>query len=71
MTNMTMKTIGIKRCGYTPYGYGVRINNRLIEFATESELDEWIGEDDYGLIDNLQICLLGGNKRNKNDNNSI
>lgn len=50
MKKITMKKIGIKRCGYTPYGYGARINNRLIEFATESELDEWIGEDNYGFI---------------------
>ena len=71
MKKMKTKMIGIKRCGYTPYGYGARINNRLIEFATESELDEWIGEDDYGLINNLPICLLGGNKRNKNNNNFI
>jgi hypothetical protein len=60
--------IGIKRCGYTPYGYGVRINNRLIEFATESELDEWIGEDDYGFTNDVQVCLLGCDRRIKNIN---
>ena len=63
---MMKKKIGIKRCGYTPYGYGARINNRLIEFATESELDEWIGEDDYGFKYDVQICLLGSNRRTKN-----
>ena len=71
MKKMKTKMIGIKRCGYTPYGYGAHVNNRLMEFATESELDEWMGENDYGFIDNLQICLLGGNKRNKNNNNFI
>ena len=35
---------GIKRCGYSPYGYIVYINNQRLEFATESEFDEWIGE---------------------------
>lgn len=60
--------IGIKRCGYTPYGYGARINNRLIEFATESELDEWIGEDSYGFTNDVQVCLLGCDRRIKNIN---
>ena len=71
MKKMKTKMIGIKRCGYTPYGYGVRINNRLIEFATESELDEWIGEDDYGLTDDVQVCLLGCDRRTKNVNEVI
>ena len=53
------KPKNIKRCGYTPYGYKACINNRSMEFATESELDEWIGENDYGFIDNIQIRLLG------------
>ena len=66
MKKMKTKMIGIKRCGYTPYGYGVRINNRLIEFATESELDEWIGEDDYGFIYDTQVCILGSNKSFRN-----
>lgn len=71
MKKMKTKMIGIKRCGYTPYGYGVRINNRLVEFATESELDEWIGEDDYGFTDDVQVCLLGCNRRTKNINEII
>lgn len=40
----------IKRCGYTPYGYKAYINNRQIEFATESELDEYIKEHNNGFI---------------------
>ena len=41
-------TNGSRRCGYSPYGYVVRIGNRHLEFATESEFDEWIGDNDYG-----------------------
>lgn len=44
------KKMNIKRCGYSPYGYVAYINNRRLEFATESELNEWIGECDYGFI---------------------
>lgn len=44
------KKMNIKRCGYSPYGYIVYINNRRLEFATESEFDEWIGEYNYGFI---------------------
>ena len=38
------KRMNIKRCGYSPYGYIVYINNQRLEFATESEFEEWIGE---------------------------
>ena len=52
MTMKTKKISGgtkkIKRCGYTPYGYKAYINNQHMEFATESEFDEWIGDNDYG-----------------------
>ena len=64
---MKMKRMnGIKRCGYSPYGYIVYINNQRLEFATESELDEWIGDNDYGFTGDIQICLLGCNRRTKN-----
>lgn len=56
--------MNIKLRGYTPYGYLVDINNRTLEFATEFELDEWIGENDYGFTDDIQICILGSDKRN-------
>lgn len=45
---MKMKMNGSRRCGYSSYGYVVRISNRYLEFATESEFDEWIGDNDYG-----------------------
>ena len=47
------KKMNIKRCGYSPYGYIVYINNRRLEFATESEFDEWIGECNYGFISDV------------------
>lgn len=71
MNMMKMKMIGIKRCGYSPYGYVANINNRHLEFATESELDEWIGEDNYGFTDDVQVCLLGCDRRIKNINEVI
>ena len=45
--------MNIKRCGYSPYSYVAYINNQYLEFATESELDEWIGENDYGFTDDV------------------
>ena len=67
--NMKMKMMnGIKRCGYTPYGYKAYINNRHMEFATESELDEYIGEHDYGFIYDVQVCILGSDRRTQNNN---
>lgn len=42
--NMMMDGVKIQRRGYTPYGYRVEINNRILEFATESEADEYIKE---------------------------
>ena len=47
------KKMNIKRCGYSPYGYIVYINNRRLEFATEFEFDEWIGEYNYGFISDV------------------
>lgn len=49
----TKKKMNIKRCGYSPYSYVAYINNQYLEFATESELDEWIGENDYGFTDDV------------------
>ena len=37
-------SIKIIRRGYTPYGYLIEINNRVLEFATETEADEYIAE---------------------------
>ena len=68
---MKMTMNGIKRCGYTPYGYKARINNRSMEFATEDELDEYIKEINYGFTDDVQICLLGCDRRIKNINEVI
>lgn len=56
MMTMMMKTKmmnGIKRCGYTPYGYVIYINNRRLEFATESEADEYILEVENGFDEDL------------------
>ena len=53
---MKMKIGGktkIKRCGYTPYGYKAYINNRQIEFATESELNEYIKECNNGFMSTI------------------
>jgi hypothetical protein len=49
----TKKKMNIKRCGYSPYGYIVYINNQRLEFATESEFDEWIREYNYGFISDI------------------
>lgn len=53
MSGGMKKKMNIKRCGYSPYGYIVYINNQRLEFATESELNEWIGECDYGFISDI------------------
>lgn len=58
-----MKTKKIKLRGYTPYGYMANINNQTIEFATESEMKEWIGDVDYGFTNDVQVCVLGNNRR--------
>lgn len=44
---------GIKRCGYTPYGYVIYINNRRLEFATETEADEYILEVENGFDEDV------------------
>lgn len=56
MTMMMKKTKmmnGIKRCGYTPYGYIIYINNRRLEFATETEADEYILEVENGFDEDV------------------
>jgi hypothetical protein len=62
---------GVKLCGHSPYGYVAYINNQRIEFATESELYEWIGDNDYGFKYNIQVCILGDNRRTQNANKVI
>ena len=39
-----MDGVKIKRRGYTPYGYLIEIDNQVLEFATETEADEYIME---------------------------
>lgn len=57
MMTMMMKKMkmmdGIKRCGYTPYGYVIYINNRRLEFATETEADEYILEVENGFDEDV------------------
>ena len=55
------KTMNIKLRGYTPYGYMADINNQTIEFATESELDEYVEEINYERTNKRfnKICILG------------
>lgn len=57
MMTMMMKKMkmmdGIKRCGYTPYGYIIYINNRRLEFATETEADEYILEVENGFDEDV------------------
>ena len=43
MMNM-MDGVKIKRRGYTPYSYLIEIDNQVLEFATETEADEYIME---------------------------
>ena len=58
--------MNIKLRGYTPYGYLVDINNRTLEFATESDMREWIGDGDYGHDNIIRICLSGRNGKDFN-----
>ena len=51
------KTMNIKLRGYTPYGYMADINNQTIEFATESELEEYISGDNYESEYGVQVCI--------------
>ena len=56
MTMMMKKTKmmnGIKRCGYTPYGYIIYINIRRLDFATETEADEYILEVENGFDEDV------------------
>ena len=53
--------MNIKLRGYTPYGYMADINNQTIEFATESELKEYVEEINYERTNKRinEICILG------------
>jgi hypothetical protein len=69
MTNgIGMKTKKIRLRGYTSYGYMADINNQTIEFATESDMKEWIGDNDYGHDNVIRICLSRSNRKNFNLN---
>lgn len=49
---------GVNLKGYTPYGYGAEIQNRFMEFATESDMIEWLKENGYEYDDetDVQVC---------------
>lgn len=49
--------MNIKLRGYTPYGYMADVNNQTIEFATESELEEYISGDNYESEYGVQVCI--------------
>ena len=68
MNGMKNGMMNIKLRGYTSYGYLADINNRILEFATETELKEWIGEYKYGTEYNNGVCILGSDRRNSNAN---
>ena len=55
-TSMMMGGVNLK--GYTPYGYGVEIQNQFMEFATESDMIEWLKENGYEYDDDtdIQVC---------------